>query len=79
MPDADPLVRQRPDPGVAPARREVPDLQGGEAPADADQDGMPDEWETANGLNPNDASDRNNTDAIGYTMLEIYINSLDDF
>ena len=46
------------------------------APADTDGDGMPDEWETANGLNPNDPEDRNLRDAEGYTMLEVYINSL---
>ena len=37
---------------------------------------MPDEWETANGLNPNDANDGNKTGADGYTNLEIYLNSL---
>jgi hypothetical protein len=46
------------------------------APADADHDGMPDAWEVANGLNPNDANDRNNLNAQGYTMLEVYLNSL---
>lgn len=46
------------------------------APVDTDKDGMPDAWETKKGLNPNDASDRNKTDASGYTMLEIYLNEL---
>ena len=38
---------------------------------------MPDAWETAHGLNPNDpadgSKDRNND---GYTNLEEYLNSL---
>lgn len=46
------------------------------APTDTDHDGMPDAWESANGLNPNDASDRNMVGANGYTMLEEYLNSL---
>jgi DNA gyrase/topoisomerase IV subunit B len=44
---------------------------------DADLDGMPDEWEIANGLNPNDASDSKNYNLnANYTNLEIYLNSL---
>jgi hypothetical protein len=44
---------------------------------DTDRDGMPDAWETANGLNPNDAADGNgDTDGDGYTNLEEYLNSL---
>ena len=37
---------------------------------------MPDDWENDNGLNPNDASDRNGTDlsSEGYTNLEVYLN-----
>ncbi len=46
------------------------------APDDTDQDGMPDDWEYGHGLNPNDAADRNKTNAEGYTMLEVYMNSL---
>ena len=46
------------------------------APADNDNDGMPDEWEKKNGLDPADANDRNKTDAKGYTMLENYLNEL---
>lgn len=46
---------------------------------DTDRDGMPDEWETANGLNPNDASDANTytVDARGiYTNVEVFLNQL---
>lgn len=53
-----------------------PELKSAACPTDTDQDGMPDEWETANGLNPNDAADRNSKNAEGYTMLETYMNSL---
>jgi len=52
-------------------------------PIDSDSDGIPDFWETVNGLNPNDSGDANLntlcTDGL-YTNVEIYINSLmDDF
>lgn len=47
-----------------------------EAPADTDRDGMPDAWETAHGLDPNNAADRNTKDEEGYTMLEVYLNDL---
>lgn len=53
-----------------------PELKSTTCPTDTDRDGMPDEWETANGLNPNDAADRNTKNAEGYTMLEAYMNSL---
>ncbi|MFB6343709.1 polysaccharide lyase family 1 protein [Saccharicrinis sp. FJH62] len=46
------------------------------APIDSDHDGMPDEWETKHGLNPNNADDRNKVAADGYTMLEHYLNSI---
>ena len=51
--------------------------RSGDAGWDTDQDGMPDTWESSNGLNPNDAADRNgDTDGDGYTNLEEYLNSL---
>lgn len=47
---------------------------------DSDNDGMPDEWEIANGLNPNDASDANaytlDSEKKWYTNIEVYANSL---
>jgi hypothetical protein len=46
------------------------------APIDDDHDGMADSWEISQGLNPNDASDRNTVNADGYTMLEVYLNGL---
>ena len=47
---------------------------------DTDNDGIPDEWETANGLNPNNASDAVlytlDTEKRWYTNIEVYANSL---
>lgn len=45
-------------------------------PTDTDGDGMPDTWESANGLNPNDASDGAKLHTSGYSNLERYMNSL---
>lgn len=54
-----------------------PRLNSVPAPVDRDKDGMADDWETANGLNPNDAEDRNeDRDSDGFTNLEEYINTL---
>lgn len=44
---------------------------------DTDKDGMPDEWEIAQGLNPNDATDGIKYNlSMDYTNLEVYLNSL---
>ncbi|KJD40196.1 pectinesterase family protein [Paenibacillus polymyxa] len=53
---------------------------------DSDHDGIPDEWERAHGLDPNNADDRNGQElagtgeyahfAKGYTNLEVYLNDL---
>ena len=53
-----------------------PALNTQEAPADSDGDGMPDAWETGQGLNPADANDGNMRDEKGYTMLENYLSQL---
>ena len=42
------------------------------APTDIDLDGMPDEWETANGCDPQ-TPDNNVRHESGYTMLELYL------
>jgi hypothetical protein len=45
---------------------------------DSDKDGMPDVWEKANGLNPNDPSDAvKDCNGDGYTNIEKYINGMD--
>jgi len=54
-----------------------PTLHSAPAPPDDDHDGMLDEWEISNGLDPKNPKDRNgdfNND--GYTNLEKYLNSL---
>ena len=53
-----------------------PKYQPATAPEDLDNDGMADEWERKNGLNPADPEDRNSCNADGYTALEVYLASL---
>lgn len=45
-------------------------------PTDTDNDGMPDAWELANGLDPTNPEDRNMKTSEGYTALEVYLASL---
>jgi len=54
-----------------------PELESGTPPADSDHDGMPDDWELFNFLDPNDSSDANgDRNGDGYTNIEEYINWL---
>ena len=53
-----------------------PVLNSEPAPIDSDGDGMPDNWETAQGLNPADGTDGAIVTSDGYTHLEHYLNSL---
>ncbi len=54
-----------------------PALKSAAALTDTDKDGMPDEWEIKNGLNPNDASDASNFKlSLEYTNVEVYLNNL---
>lgn len=46
---------------------------------DTDGDGMPDDWEKANGLNPNDKADATVLTESGYMNVELYINDLEYF
>ncbi|MBW1696397.1 MAG: dockerin type I repeat-containing protein [Deltaproteobacteria bacterium] len=61
-------------------RRDPGDLMAGLTPAkpprDSDNDGMPDAWERANGLNPADSTDHNRVMSSGYTAIEEYCNVL---
>ena len=51
-------------------------VAGGTPPTDTDGDGMPDDWEIANGLNPNVNDATAYTIGGGYANIEHYINSL---
>ncbi|MEI9945755.1 MAG: pectate lyase [Chitinophagaceae bacterium] len=54
-----------------------PALKSLPAPADSDKDGMPDDWEKSNGLNPADVTDASAyTLNKNYTNIEMYLNSL---
>ncbi len=54
-----------------------PEYRQSPAPADTDQDGIPDEWELAKGLDPKDQADgAKDRDGDGYTNLEEYLNGL---
>lgn len=54
-----------------------PEYKKETGPKDIDGDGIPDEWETANGLNPKSKADgAKYTLSKTYTNLEVYLNSL---
>lgn len=54
-----------------------PEYKSKPAPKDSDRDGMPDDWEKKNKLNPKDLSDGNNYSLDkNYTNLEVYLNGL---
>ncbi len=54
-----------------------PELKSAPAPKDTDHDGMPDVWEIAKGLDPENSDDRNKVGEAGYTMLEVYLNGIE--
>jgi hypothetical protein len=52
-------------------------LMNAQSPPDADRDGMPDEWEKAHNLDPNDPGDAMKIDPkTGYAIVENYVNGL---
>lgn len=54
-----------------------PELRTFDGPRDNDYDGMADDWELANGFNPEDPNDRNQDfNGDGFTNLEKYLNDL---
>ncbi len=65
--------------GIIDSQKDVggwPTLVSATPPIDSDHDGMPDDWETAHGLNPNDSTDARLIAPDGYTYIEDYINGL---
>lgn len=58
------------------SKRAWPELRSTPAQPDTDHDGMPDAWEKAHGLSATNPADRAKTAPDGYTMLEVYLNSL---
>jgi pectate lyase len=53
-----------------------PQLAPGTPAQDSDHDGMPDTWETAKDLDPNQDDSAQDRDGDGYTNIEEYINGL---
>ncbi|WP_157370291.1 fibronectin type III domain-containing protein [Aquiflexum balticum] len=53
-----------------------PELKSLTAPKDTDRDGIPDNWEIENGLDPNKADDSLYSLNQDYTNIEVYINSM---
>ncbi|MGI0107523.1 pectinesterase family protein [Salinimicrobium sp. WS361] len=55
-----------------------PKLRSGTAPKDSDEDGMPDAWEKAKGIDATKENANGHDLDNGYTNLEIYLNELVD-
>ncbi len=53
-------------------------LAAGQAPADGDGDGMADDWERENGLDPGSRADQQRVMPSGYPAIEDYLNHLAD-
>lgn len=53
-----------------------PQLDPGAPAQDSDSDGIPDDWESAHGLDPYDQADNGKLDASGYTMIELWLNEI---
>lgn len=71
----DPAKEENPNTASFPALKSTSRPEG----YDSDRDGMPDEWELASGLNPNDPEDANlyTVDTKGvYTNVEVFLNQL---
>jgi hypothetical protein len=58
--------------------RDLPDLSfaAGTAPDDDDDDGIPNWWEDAHGLNATDAADARELAPNGFMWIEVWANSL---
>jgi pectate lyase len=54
----------------------IPRFATGSYPTDSDKDGIPNSWETARGLNPNNAADATRLSPNKYMWIEEYANSL---
>ncbi|WP_228275618.1 Ig-like domain-containing protein [Gracilibacillus oryzae] len=55
-----------------------PEMKSTAPPEDTDHDGVPDEWEIENGLDPHNEEDGKVITESGYSNLELYLNSLTD-
>lgn len=66
-------------PGIIDSQADVggwPTLRSGTPPSDSDQDGLPDAWEQAHGLNPSIPDQNQQLTPGGDTALEIYLAEL---
>ncbi|GAB3423967.1 pectate lyase [Niabella aquatica] len=66
-------------PGIIDTQKDVggwPELKSAPTLKDTDGDGMPDDWEIANKLDPSKANANGKDLSTGYDNIEVYINSL---
>jgi hypothetical protein len=77
--DAQRLVSAAVPHGIIDSQTEAggwPELISAPAPVDTDGDGIPDDWEIANVLDPDDPNDGGIITESGYSNLELYLNEL---